>query len=120
VEQRGIDLLIAGALEKESILRHFLGSVARTLVREAPCSVMLFTNPDVEPKPIRNIVVIVDFSSTLRAALDQALYLAEREKSECVRVVRIHTPFAQARAAARGKRMTRDGEEARLAEFVRA
>src|SRR5215472_7088171 len=40
-----MDMLIAGALEKEIVLHQFLGNVARRLVREANCSVMLFTHP---------------------------------------------------------------------------
>src|SRR5438132_573502 len=47
-----IDLLVAGALEKEVILRPFLGNVARRLAREAVCSVMLFTTPEINPKPL--------------------------------------------------------------------
>ena len=44
-----IELIVAGALEREVVLRSFLGVVARRLVREASCSVMLFTKPDREP-----------------------------------------------------------------------
>ena len=45
-----IDLIIAGALEKEAVLRQFLGNVARRLVRESTCSVMLFTKPTHPPE----------------------------------------------------------------------
>ena len=45
-----IDLLVAGALEKEVVLRPFLGNVARTLVRKANCSVILVTKPESQPK----------------------------------------------------------------------
>src|SRR5881394_259274 len=41
-----IDMIVAGALEKEVVLHPFLGNVARHLVRQAPCSVMLFTKPE--------------------------------------------------------------------------
>jgi nucleotide-binding universal stress UspA family protein len=44
-----VELLIAGALERKPIHRQFLGDVARRLVREAACSVMLFTQPEREP-----------------------------------------------------------------------
>src|SRR6478609_315777 len=37
-----VDLLVAGALEKEAAHRQFLGNVARRLAREASCSVLLF------------------------------------------------------------------------------
>ena len=57
-----IDMLVAGALEKEIVLHPFLGNVARRLVREANCSVMLFTHPEKKPKPLRRIVFIADHS----------------------------------------------------------
>src|SRR5438045_6144374 len=62
-----IDMLLAGALEKEVVLHPFLGNVERRLVREAKCSVMLFTHPQKNPKPLRRIVFIAD---RLRNGLD--------------------------------------------------
>src|SRR6266404_8815280 len=53
-----IDMIVAGALEKEAVLHPFLGNVARRLVREARCSVILFTHPEKNPKPLRRIVFI--------------------------------------------------------------
>src|SRR6516164_884447 len=53
-----VDMLIAGALEKEIVLHPFLGNVARRLVRDANCAVMLFTHPERTPKPLRRIVFI--------------------------------------------------------------
>ncbi|MEY2544231.1 MAG: hypothetical protein QOE81_1692, partial [Verrucomicrobiota bacterium] len=47
-----IDLIVAGALEKQDALHPFLGNVARRLLREASCSVLLFTNPELKPKPL--------------------------------------------------------------------
>src|SRR5262245_28542644 len=44
LDREKIDMLIAGALEKEIVLHQFLGNVARRLVREANSSVMLFTD----------------------------------------------------------------------------
>ncbi|KAF0152487.1 MAG: universal stress protein [Ignavibacteria bacterium] len=58
-----IDLLIAGALIKENFLKYYIGSVARTLMREAPCSVLLLTQPSVVRAPFKKICVSVDFSS---------------------------------------------------------
>src|ERR1700750_2379932 len=53
-----VDLIVAGALEKEAVLRQFLGNVARRLVREAACSVMLFTKPAEKPQPFCRIVLM--------------------------------------------------------------
>ena len=60
--RENIDMLVAGALEKEIVLHPFLGNVARRLVREAHCSVMLFTHPQENPKPLRRIVFVADHS----------------------------------------------------------
>src|SRR5947208_10704097 len=74
-----IDMLIAGALEKEIVLHPFLGNVARRLVREANCSVMLFTHPEKKPKPLRRIVFIADHSQQRLVAWKTTLMLAEVE-----------------------------------------
>src|SRR5256885_16499149 len=84
IERNEIDLIVAGALEKEVVLHPFLGNVARRLVSEASCSVMLFTHPDTEPKPLRRIVFVADesYSDHARSALQNAFRLAAAESSE--------------------------------------
>ena len=120
-----VDLLIAGALEKAAIHRQFLGDVARRLVREAPCSVMLFTKPELEPKPLRHIVFIAEYLEHAPVALHRALHLAEREKCERLYVIRSYTSFDKARAARRGKSSkssarTLEEEEIALQDFILA
>lgn len=122
-----IDMIVAGALEKEVVLRPFLGNVARRLVREAKCSVMLFTLPEAEPKPLRRIVFMADYSDHAQLALKSALILAEAENCERFYAVRVYTTFDEARAAmqaesvnqAQGVRTFEEEEEA-LEEFVLA
>jgi nucleotide-binding universal stress UspA family protein len=97
-----IDMLIAGALEKEIVLHQFLGNVARRLVREANCSVMLFTHPQKHPKPLRRIVFIADHSQQGLAALKTTLMLAEAESCERLYVIGINTAFDEARASIAG------------------
>lgn len=94
-----IDLLVAGALEKEVVLHPFLGNVARRLVREAPCSVMLFTRPAAKPRPLRRIVFVADYSDHGLQALKTTLPLAAEESCERLYVIRIITTFDQARAS---------------------
>jgi nucleotide-binding universal stress UspA family protein len=94
-----IDMLIAGALEKEIVLHQFLGNVARRLVREANCSVMLFTHPQKDPKPLRRIVFIADRSENGLRALKTTLLLAEAESCERLYVIGIITAFDEARAS---------------------
>jgi nucleotide-binding universal stress UspA family protein len=111
-----IDLLVAGALEKEVVLRPFLGNVARTLVRKAACSVFLFIKPEREPKPLGRIVFLADYSDHGRAALLKALHLAALEKCEKLYVIRVYTTFDEARAKARTDAPESGSEGARTLE----
>jgi nucleotide-binding universal stress UspA family protein len=119
-----IDVIVAGALEKEVVLHPFLGNVARRLVREASCSVMLFTTPATKPKPLRRIVFIADYSDARLEALKRTLPLAAAESCERLYVIRIITTFDQARASIRGnsrkhaKPSGDDDEEEALEKFV--
>ena len=122
----GIDLIVAGALEKEAVLRQFLGNVARRLVREATCSVMLFTKPEREPKPLGRIVLMAEYSDHGKTALHQALRLAALEQCEKLFVIRVYTTFDEARAKAReqsapaGSQASRtlEEEEIELERFI--
>jgi len=119
-----IDMLIAGALEKEIVLHPFLGNVARRLVREANCSIMLFTHPEKKPKPLRRIVFIADHSQQGLVALKTTLMLAEAESCERLYVIGIITAFDEARASIAGDttgittHKPNHGEEDPLEEFV--
>jgi nucleotide-binding universal stress UspA family protein len=122
--RENIDMLLAGALEKEVVLHPFLGNVARRLVREANCSVMLFTHPQKKPKPLRRIVFIADHSQQGLMALKTTLMLAEAESCERLYVIGIITAFDEARASIAGEatgsatREPKHGEEDPLEEFV--
>ena len=112
----GIDLIVAGALEKEAVLRQFLGNVARRLVREASCSVMLFTRPEQDPKPLCRIVLMAEYSDHGRAALHKALRLAALENCEKLFVIRVYTTFDAARAKAQKKSAKSGDQPARTLE----
>ena len=115
-----IDLIVAGALEKEVVLHPFLGNVARRLVREAICSVMLFVRPEPEPKALRRMVFVADesYSEEAGVALRQVYHLATAEKIEKLFVVRIITTFDEARASREGDHSTTHDEEEALEKFV--
>jgi len=119
-----IDMIVAGALEKEIVLHRFLGNVARRLVREAACSVMLFTRPEVKPRSLRRIVFVADYSDHALQALKTTLPLASVESCERLYVIRIITTFDEARASRRAdagngdKPKSDEDEEAALEKFV--
>src|SRR4030095_4506801 len=124
LDRHRIDMVVAGALEKEVVLHPFLGNVARCLVREAACAVMLFTHPNVKPKPLRQIFFVADHSEHALQALKRTLGLASAESSERLYVTRIITAFDKARAPIRAdardgeKSKTKDEEEDALERFV--
>lgn len=122
LEQNALELIVAGALEKEVVLHPFLGNVARRLLRDGRSSVMLFTRPEREPKPLRNIVFIADYSEHGANSLRRALHLAALEKSERVFVVSLITTFDEARAArdSTGGSGAETDEEEKLEHFVLA
>src|SRR6266403_94907 len=122
--RENIDVLVAGALEKEIVLHSFLGNVARRLVREANCSVILFTAPQKNPKPLRRIVFIADHSQQGLVAVKTTLMLAEAESCERLYVIGIITAFDEARASIADEAIgsathkQNHGEEDSLEEFV--
>jgi nucleotide-binding universal stress UspA family protein len=122
-ETNNIDLIVAGALEKEVVLRPFLGNIARRLVREAPCSVMLFTKPAEQPLPYRRMVFVAEYSEHSDRAFEKVLHLAAAETCERLYVIRVYTSFDEARAARREKpddaeARTLEEEEHALEKFI--
>jgi nucleotide-binding universal stress UspA family protein len=72
-----VDLLILGALEKENIIKFYLGSIARTISRKAKCSVLLLTRQELQKSKSKVIVnAIVDHPKTTHT-INTAFYLAK-------------------------------------------
>lgn len=81
-EEKKIDLLIAGALEKENLLKYYLGSVARTLMREAPCSVLIMVNPQNVEQRFQKFCVNVDYTPLNELAVKKAFEFAKLEEAK--------------------------------------
>lgn len=109
--QGGIDLLLAGALEREGDHRNFVGSVARELLRRMPCDLLLLPKPGEAGLPCGRAVVEVDLQRPSVDFLDRACDVATRLGANEMVFIGIVTPFDEARA---------DGplDEARLAGIV--
>lgn len=61
-KEHSLDLLIAGALEKESMINYYIGSVARKLMRKAPCSLLIHTIRPNGFSKFNKFCVSVDFT----------------------------------------------------------
>ena len=72
-----VDLLILGALEKENIIKYYLGSIARTISRKAKCSVLLLSAAAHRVKQKVVVNAGADNPKTIHT-INTALYLAKR------------------------------------------
>ncbi len=78
----GVDLLIAGALEKESMLKYYVGSVARKIMRRASSSVLILKSPSENPKSFKRFYVSTDFSIQSERTVRLAYNFALRDECE--------------------------------------
>jgi nucleotide-binding universal stress UspA family protein len=82
-----VDLLVLGALEKENLLKFYLGSIARNISRKAKCSVLLLCNPENQPEKIKKVIVNgVENPKTVHT-INTALYLAKNLKVKEVSII---------------------------------
>ena len=82
-----VDLLVIGALEKENLLKFYIGSIARNISRKAKCSVLLLTNPDNNPQKFKKFIVNgVENPKTIHT-INTSLYLAKLLKVKDVTIV---------------------------------
>jgi nucleotide-binding universal stress UspA family protein len=80
--QKNVDLLIAGALEKESMLKYYIGSVARNIMREGSCSILILTHPAEEPKSFKKICASVQYNPLGEYSIKKGFEFAKLEKAE--------------------------------------
>jgi nucleotide-binding universal stress UspA family protein len=89
-KEERVDLLVAGALEKESILKYFLGGISRTLCRKAKCSMLMLKEPDVISRPVKHIVVEGSDHPKTAVTIETAIYIGKKTNAEVVHVVQEH------------------------------
>lgn len=84
--RESIDLLVAGALQKESIVKFYLGSIARKLIRKADCAILMLVSPSNPSKRFRHIVIngseAGDYADTIR----QGIELGRLEKAQQIHI----------------------------------
>jgi hypothetical protein len=77
-----IDLLIAGALEKENIIKYYIGSVARNIMRDVSCSILILTHAYEEPKPFKKICATVQYNPLGEYSIRKGYEFAKLENAE--------------------------------------
>ena len=80
-EEEKVDLLIAGALEKEKSIKYYMGSIARRIMREAKCSVLIKIAPGIPPLSYNRFCVSALFSPEGEETIKKAYNFARLEKA---------------------------------------
>lgn len=86
-EEKKIDLLILGALQREGFLKYYVGSIARKITRRAKCSVLLLIKPSVERSPCKHIVVNGLKDPRTEQTITTAFYVAKQLNAEKITIV---------------------------------
>lgn len=83
-----VDLLVVGAMQKENMLRYYLGSVARKISRSAKCSVLLLTSPQKSGTQFSKMVVNgIENPKTIHT-LDTAVYFGKHLNTNAITVAK--------------------------------
>lgn len=70
--EKNCDLLLAGALQKEELLNYYIGTVGRIVLRKAPCSVLVLTDPQEQRKGFQNIGALAEDTPFIKETLTAA------------------------------------------------
>lgn len=106
-----VDLLLAGALERESEHRNFLGGVARELLQRCRCDLLLFPRPEELAQTPETVHVQVDLKNLSVPALNRACALAGRLGAKRMVFFTVITPFDEAIASSGSARLPANEEE---------
>ncbi|AHM61809.1 universal stress protein UspA-like protein [Flammeovirgaceae bacterium 311] len=83
-----IDLLVAGALQKENIFRYYIGSIARKILRKANCPVLVLTEPSMNPLPYQNIAIHAGDRAEAVNAIQSGCMLGQLEQSRQIHIIK--------------------------------
>ena len=72
-----VDLLVAGALQKESPWKYLMGSISRTICRKAKCSILMLHEPSKDKHDFSKLVVNCIEHPKTPSTIDSAVYLAK-------------------------------------------
>jgi len=108
-----IDLLVAGALQKESVVKYYFGSIARSLIRNSRCSILMLINPSIPAKKINRIVINGTEADNYRDTITNGIEIAKLENAERVYIFKAIKLFGLSMALAGEEENEQDQEERR-------
>lgn len=87
-KNRQVDLLVAGAMKKENILRNYLGSVGRKIIRAANSSILILIEPSEAPNPFRQIVVDGSDQPNTQRAIEIACKVGQKQGANHIHILK--------------------------------
>jgi len=87
VNKNMIDLVILGALQRETFFKYYIGSIARKITREAKCSVLLLIKPSIKRVPCQHIVVNGLEDPKTKQTISTAFYVAKKLNANKITIV---------------------------------
>ncbi len=110
----GPQLVVAGALEHESLVEGLFGSVARRIVRNVPASVLLFSEPQPEGNPFSTIAISTQLDEASAHMLQFGLRLARASGARQLHI--LYEPDYYDRLAGRFRETGEDERHRRTAQ----
>jgi len=86
-EEKKIDLLILGAVQREQFVKYYVGSIARKITRQAKCSVLLLIKPSVDRIPCEHIVVNGLKDPKTEQTITTSFYVAKKLNAKKITIV---------------------------------
>lgn len=86
-EEKKVNLLILGALQKENFVQYYLGSIARKITRQAKCSILLLIKPSITRVACKHIVVNGLNKPKTKQAISTAYYVSHKLQSKKITIV---------------------------------
>lgn len=108
-----VDLLIAGALKKENIVKFYIGSIARRLIRKANCSVLMLIEPTLPARPFKKIVIDGTEGLNNLKTIERGIQLSKLEEAQQVHIFKAIKLFGLSMAITGEEASERDYEEKR-------
>lgn len=116
----GIDLVIAGVLNRQATFSRHFQSLAGQIAATAPCSVLLFTSPKPNPQPLKRIVNWIDLDDTSHDMLSDVLPWARAVGAQNCHLVHVYDPAGLYSDEAGDGYDSRDQKMQKLTQFTQS
>lgn len=87
ISEKKIELMLIGALQRENIVKYYMGSIARKISRKSSCSILLLTHPSIEKLSYNHFVVNGLKDPKTFNTINAAFYTASKLKAKKITIV---------------------------------